>query len=741
MTDLTPSMPDAMQDTIPSLPDDLSHLIPAEDEALEAFIRDAGLFMNTSQLRLCLTQLQKAHEEASLAAIRLLDALCRVHTLRPEAQTLMGLDTDDPNHADALSALICRCRDADARRTTPPLQLRTVLDAIHHDISARMSAPVYDRDASLRFTLCDAATAAVLPTDGYAPRTTMYVASSALQLICHDPQQPKKHTHRQSTDRLCLVYAADEQSTDAHCRAACALFETAQQQHLLHTVQAIPQHLLLPAALACSGKGLTVDLSCLPTADQAGTPQPSDAVCKAPGGWLISVPTDRLEALQKLAAAFPLTIAPFALPRKDHLVEFSPLSGKKPVRIPLDLMRSMEFSFSYRLTDDRPGTNDQPPTSLPITPLLLRDEHADAYVQLADGQGCQSWYVRAVTLPLDDGYRPAAFSQAISTLQQVLTDDGCADLSDAALACGFEISPTLSRTTLWQNVLQMYHTLEERPMHLLPIALQHTEQEAAGSRCVLCMICHKPQPDPEAQPRPTSPALLTEQLPLPAECSLVHAEQPEVLVVHTAAFPPTGLAATLHDAGGNVRTLRLDRSEECSTILADAIHAARLVLFADADEQLERVLSHRRVQYALVSLVERDGLCLAQGASVCSLCRTGLYDEVLAELPNCAPIDAFASAFPLSVGYVRDLDRPDEAPLLRPLPDTLLLLREDIPVGDPMVELFRDPEATERNILAVTGTEDGRSAAVRLSAAGGHLIAFADGFTPGQLRRAVQYFR
>ena len=36
MTDLTPSMPDAMQDTIPSLPDDLSHLIPAEDEALEA---------------------------------------------------------------------------------------------------------------------------------------------------------------------------------------------------------------------------------------------------------------------------------------------------------------------------------------------------------------------------------------------------------------------------------------------------------------------------------------------------------------------------------------------------------------------------------------------------------------------------------------------------------------------------------------------------------------------------------
>ena len=126
MTDLTPSMPDAMQDTIPTLPDDLSHLIPAEDEALEAFIRDAGLFMNTSQLRLCLTQLQKAHEEASLAAIRLLDALCRVHTLRPEAQTLMGLDTDDPNHADALSALICRCRDADARRTTPPWQLRTV---------------------------------------------------------------------------------------------------------------------------------------------------------------------------------------------------------------------------------------------------------------------------------------------------------------------------------------------------------------------------------------------------------------------------------------------------------------------------------------------------------------------------------------------------------------------------------------------------------------------------------------
>ena len=736
MNELTQTTPEiSAPETVAAAPSDLSYLIRAEDDALSAFIRDAGLYMNAGQLRLCLMQLQKAHEAPSMDAIRLLDALCEQYSKRAETQTLMGLDTNDPNHADALSALICNCRDAAARRTTPPMQLRTVLQAIHRDVNTSQPTSTYDRDASLRFTLCDAITAATLSAAGNLPTASVHIAGSSLQLISHQPPVERKRTRRLSNDRLCFVYTDAQTPTFAQSRAAAALFDAALEQHLIHTVLPVSPHMLLPVALSCVGRGLTIDASTLPVAAADALPQPADIVTAAPGGWLLSVASDKLETLQALSASFPLTVVPFAVTRKDPMVEFAVVRADKPVRIPTDLLRSMEFSLSYRLTDDCPTDEVCIPSPIPLTPLLLQD----AYPHLSDELGCGDWALRTLTLPLDDTYRPDAFPRAIAALQEALHEDGCTDLRDATLACGLEISATLPHQLLWQNVLQLYHTLHTSPLPLLPIALQHVEGES--SQCVLCMICHKPQPDLQSAPHDTSPTTPQRTLPLPADCSLVHAEQPEVLIVHTAATSIAPIAATLQAAGGTVRTLRPDGSESGATVLADAIHAARLVLFVDADEHLEQALAHRRVQYALVSLVERDGLCLAQGDAVCPVCRTGLFDAILPELPVCAPVDAFAAAFPVAVGYVRDLDRPDDEPVLRPLPQRLLLLREDIPVGDPMVELFRSHEASERNILAVTATEDGTPAAVRLSAAGGHLIAFADGFTPTQLQEAVQYFR
>jgi hypothetical protein len=733
MTDLTQPTPDAIeQDAGPQpLPSDLSLFLEANDAQLDELIRRTGLYMNAGQLRLCLAQLQKAHEAPTADAIRLLDALCEQYAVRAEAQTLMGFDTNDPDHADALSTLICHCRDAAARRATPPLQLRTVLNAVQSSLSAAQPLPPYDRDASLHFTLCDAVAAAATST----PTATMHIAGSSLQLLCHNVQKASRSAQSKMTDRLCFVYTANEQPTAAQCGAASTLFARAQEQGIIRTVLPVAPHMLLPGALSCAGRGLTIDASHLPTVAPDRAPQPADIVSTAHSGWLLRVAADKTEALQQLAASLPLTVAPFAALRKDQLVEFALLSGEKPTRIPVELLRSMEFAMSYRLTDDRPASSAPSSTPAYTTPLLLQD----GYSRLADEHGCKDWYVRATTVPLGESYCPDAFERAISTLQQALREDGCTNLHDAALACGWEISPALSRNVLWQNVLQLYHVLQGHPTQILPIALQHTE--AAHSQCVLCMICHKAQPDPQLAPHKAQQSAPSDKLPLPAECSLLHTAQPEALIVHSACTAVSNIAATLTDAGAAVRTLQLDASEECATTLADAIHAARLVLFADADEQLERVLAHRRVQYALVSLVERDGLCLAQGEAMAPVCRTGLFDAILPELPTCTPVDAFARAFPFSVGYVRVLDRPDDEPMLRPLPDELMLLREDIPVGDPMVELFRTPDATERNILAVTDTQDGTPAAVRLSTADGHLIAFADGFTPDQLQKAVQYFR
>jgi hypothetical protein len=302
-----------------------------------------------------------------------------------------------------------------------------------------------------------------------------------------------------------------------------------------------------------------------------------------------------------------------------------------------------------------------------------------------------------------------------------------------------EITPTLYRPALWQSILQLYHQAKEQSLRCLPFSLRH--EDDGPSRMILTILCHKAHPDASGA-KDGGESANEDTLPLPAECSLLHVAQPEVLIAHTSEAPDVEAAAiALQQAGATVRTMRLGNHPDCATALADAIHAARLVLFTGEAPVLDRLLAHRRVQYALTQLVERDGLCLAEGACLLALCHTELFDELLGQLPACEPIDAFEGAFPFAVAYVRDLKNGEDTTRLCALPDKLLRLRDDIPVGDPMVELFRNPESAQRNILSITQTEDGTPAAVRLVAAGGHLIAFADGFTPAQLREAVAYFQ
>ncbi|MBQ7338518.1 MAG: hypothetical protein IJW40_08720 [Clostridia bacterium] len=711
----------------------------ADDSVLASMKREYGLFMSVGQLRMCLTQFKKDGTSPTSEALYLLDSLCELYASHPDTQVLLGYDTDAPDHADALSGLICRCRSIHGRETTPPLQLRTVLDALHSDLALSLPHPPYDHDPALHWTICDGITAASMRTQGYHPTATLDIAGSSLRLLCHSPQTQAATRRILRGDRLCLLHGTTGVPSAAECAAAEALFDEIRGDAVRRILPVAPQ-MLLPTALGCA-HGLTIDTSVLPREDMSRYPLPCDITGTEVGGWLIIHAPAEMEALQRRAADFGLTLAPFATVRHDRMVEFAVLNDPYPVHLSSELLHALEITYAYRLTEDRTAHHSDAPRT-PLTPLFLHKYTAVAGGQLADARGCGAWYVRTVTLPLDEESTDDALGLALISLRTALAEDCCPALADAAVLCGLEIAPTLSRTTLWRTVFELYHLLRKESLPCLPIALHHSKSDR--SQLTLSLVCHKPHPDPaDSSPDKQGSTLLpTAELPLPAHCSLIHTEHPEVLIAHTpTAGCVSGLAAILQEAGGVVHTLRISAGEQGCTVLADAIHKAQLVLFVGDDERLPHILTHRRVDYALSTLTERDGLCLVHGEAMHAFCRVGAFGEMLQQQPTCSPVDAFEGAFPTAIGYVRDLARPGDEPILRPLPKALIQLPEDAPVGDPMVEMFQAPELTERHILAVTLTDDGIPAAVRIVRANGHRIAYGDGFTAAQLQAAVRYFR
>jgi hypothetical protein len=353
-----------------------------------------------------------------------------------------------------------------------------------------------------------------------------------------------------------------------------------------------------------------------------------------------------------------------------------------------------------------------------------------------------SWYVRTVTLPLDEAHPYPPIHTALDDLAQALREDGCRDLSGATLACGMEIRADLPRNVLWSTVLQLHRSTSEQPFRLLPIASHHSLLRP--SQLTLTLICHKPQPDASAAPQggeAAHEAFRPTALPLPAACSLVHTASPAVLL---ACAPSAGnvdaTASVFKQAGAIVSTLTLGSGEAHATALADAILASHLVMFLGDHPALPSLLGHRRVAHALEQLASNDGLCLIHGASIHAFCRAGLFGATLQAAELAAPEDACRGAFPYAIGYVRDLTQPELPAALRALPHQLPLIDDALPVGDEIIEAFLDPDLQSRQILAVAKSEDTRAVAVRVVSHDAHRIAFADGFTSAQLQAALAYF-
>ena len=696
-------------------------------QVYEGVREELGLFMNAAQLRIFTKRLRQKGTPLHAEVLYLLDSLCELHATRADTQTLMGFDTARPEDAEALSTLIDHCRARTRSQITPPLQLRTVLDALQKTANEQLPATPYDSDASLHWQLCDAMQAAALRAQGAVISAQLDIADSALQLVCCEPQRHSTDRRILHDDTLLLIHGSTPIPDADTCAAAQHLLEPLARQGTLRCLRAVAPGMLLPVALRCVG-GLSLRAAL-----------PSEMVRCSNGGWLAVVPPDSVPLLEQACHDTPLSVLPVATARKDRKLAIPVTDAPSPILLDPDLLMLCEAARTDDLT-----APEAPATDAPIYPtaLYLRRGTDAAGGRLCNARGCGSWYVRTVTIPLEEAHPYPPIHAALDDLAQALREDGCCDLSCAALSCGLEIREDLPRNVRWSSVLQLHRAAQAHPFHLLPIALHHSISRP--SQITLTLICHKQQPDisaasqgSEAQSEASRPA----PLPLPAACSLVHTASPAVLLV---CMPSAGnvdaTAAVLKQAGATVSMLSIASGEAHATALADAILTSNLVMFLGDHPALPSLLCHRRVAHALEQLAKSDGLCLIHGASIHAFCRAGLFGEMLQNAELASPEDTCQGAFPYALGYVRDLTQPELPATLRALPHQLPLLGDELPVGDEIIEAFLDPDLQSRQILAVAKSEDARTVAVRIVSHDAHRIAFADGFTFAQLQAALAYF-
>lgn len=697
---------------------------PIDDATLQRIKQDCGLQMNVSLLRLCLAYLQKQSTPTSMEVLYLLDSLSIVYSCRPETQTLAGLDTDDPDHANALSALVCRCRAS--HKLTPPLTLRTVLDGIHAALAPLAPKRIHDADPAVHFRLCTHDAAAALPLQGYTPLAALEIGNTPWKLVCHAPHVENTARHTRRNDTLLLLHGAGLTPSAAECAAAQTLFAEIDSDKLIRTLPVDPQ-MLLPTALTCA-TGLTINCAAFAKPD-ASTFYPCDLLQSTPGGWLLIAPTEAVQSLQEQCTTCGLTLLPFATARSDRYLEFEPRYQGQQLRISRNLIDSVTISYAYRLSE----THTAPSATIEplLVPTCLAKSGFGGCADLISGEGFPAWFARTCLLPMDAGFDADAISRALSLLRGALQTDGCPALGNASLAIGLEITPTLSRTVLWQYVLRLFHTLRQNALPCLPISLCH--KQSGKSQMTLTMLCRKPFDHKRSES-------VSASLPLPFCSSASHTDHPEVLIAYTADVGSiTGMADVLCRAGGKVQTLHLTPCEEGCNVLADAVDHTRLLLLVGSDEQIADIPRHPRVQKALQSLMARDGLCLAQGGAMAALCRAELFPQPLASMPMQAPTDTCSGAFSHPVSSVQNLSEPTIPPVLRMLPPCLPCLDGNPCPDDPLLSPFRSLQG--HPILAMTQNDQGAPLACRLRGMEGHLIAFADGFDATQLQAALDYCR
>ncbi len=699
---------------------------PTDEATLRKIKQECGLFMNVGLLALCLSYLQKQATPTPMEALYLLDSLSALYACRPETQTLAGFDTDDPDHANALSSLICRCRAS--QKITPPLTLRTVLNAVHDELAASLPQRPHDADPAVHFQLCQAAALAALPAQGYTPLSHLDIGGTSWTLVHHAAHVENASRAARRGDTLCLLHGDTDTPTPRECAAAQALLGEISDQSI-RCVMPVEKQTLLPVSLRCV-TGLTVNCAAFAKHDSSIVPYPCDLVQNTPGGWLIIAAQDTVEALLAHSVASGLTLTPFGRARSDRVLEFEPRYHGQQVRLSRNLPDAVQIACAYRLTETAAVAS---PVPVRMAPGCLKKIGFGDCGQFPAAQGLPSWFARSAVLSMESGFDADAVPRAIRALKDALLADGCPALSDASLAIGIEVTPMLSRAVLWQYILDLYHTLQKSALPCLPITLAH--KESGPSQLALTLLCRKPYD----YKLPVSEQS-TEALPLPYCSSAVHTDHPEVLIVHTmAAGSIEGMADTLLRHGGRVKTLRITHGESGCRVLADAVNQARLVLLVGGDPHLGDILTHPDVLSALRSLIERDGLCLAQGDVLQAFCRTGLLPDALTDLPSAPPLDQCSGAFPYPVGAVQSLISQDLAPVLRPLPSSLPCLERDPCPDDPLLTPFRSLQG--HPILAITQSSCNHPLAVRLRGQDGHILLYADGFDATQLQGALDYCR
>ncbi len=717
----------------------LSYHCTYDDALLRRFKETLHLFMSVEQLRQCLQEQEKQKQNTAIETLYLWDSLYELYATEPHTQTLIGLDTDLPAHADALSYLIDQAKRRQTDRQTPPLQLRFVLDTLHSSLSSRTQSVPYELSPAVHWRLCDALGAAVMRALSPSDSMQLEIAGSSLRLLCFQtpPSELSRRVYR--GDRLCLVHAASSYPTEGDCAAAKTLFSGLISDHRIRRILPVPAHHLIPVSISCV-PGLTIDPTAFCRTSDAPPPYPCDLVTQDLSGWLVVLSSDAIDELERQCADCALRCTTFATVTEEGVLDFAVLYGEARVRTRFSMLQRCSLSTAVHPVDHTaPDASEM--SAAPIdTPLLLRHSADAANGRLTDQNGCGDWLVRTVTLTLDDGYQAPSISHAIAQLKDALTRDGAPFSDHAMLLCGFTVTPQLSRTVLWQHVLQLTHVLQQQTtLPCLPIALKH--EGIGASLLTLTLVCHKPIVTRNVAAT-SDVAAASDDLPLPAECSLVHRATPRVLIAYTADTEgPCPIADLLSREGAAVRTLLILPAEKSATALADAILASDLVILDGTSDRWQPLLSHRRVRYAMSDLVSRDGLCLCQGDLLPALCRAGYAGDALKDAPLVAVSDACAESFTRPLSYIRDVYLPAASPRLHELPARLPARDPGVPLGDPVMGLFRDAKQDEQTVLAVTDSADGTDAIVRLLAMQGHLLAYADGFTPLQLRMALRYFQ
>lgn len=709
-----------------------------DDALLRQFKETLHLFMSVEQLRQCLQEQERQKQNTAIETLYLWDSLYELYAAEPHTQALIGLDTDLPAHADALSYLIDQAKRRQTDRQTPPLQLRFVLDTLHASLSSRTQSVPYELSSAVHWRLCDALSAAVLRALSPSDSMQLEIAGSSLRLLCFQTPPTELSRRVYCGDRLCLVHAPSSCPTEGDYAAAKALFSGLISDHRIRRILPVPAHHLIPVSASCV-PGMTIDPTAFCPTPDAPPPYPCDLVTQDLSGWLVVLSSDAIDELERQCADCALQCTTFATVTQEGVLDFAVLYGEARVRTRLSMLQRCRFSTAIHLVDHAAAGASEMPAAPIDTPLLLRHSADAANGCLIDQNGCGDWLLRTVTLTLDDGYQAASISNAITRLNDALTRDGAPFLDHAMLLCGFTVTPQLSRTVLWQYVLQLTHVLQQTTLPCLPMSLKH--ESIGASLLTLTLVCHKPTITHDAAAASDTDAA-SDDLPLPAECSLVHRATPRVLIAYTSDTEgPYPIADLLSREGAAVRTLLILPAEKSATALADAILSSDLLILDGTSDRWQPLLSHRRVRYAIDDLVSRDGLCLCQGDLLPALCRAGYAGDALKDAPLVAVSDACAESFTRPLSYIRDVYLPTASPRLHELPAWLPARESNVPLGDPVMGLFRDAKQDEQTVLAVTDSADGTDAIVRLLAMQGHLLAYADGFTPSQLHVALRYFQ